>query len=577
MPSIFLADIRGPMGPVGSWPNATPLLSTANPKTLPSGAYTPISPAAATAMGLPTENYGTLIIYKWEYGTTLTWIPITSSGNQLWQCVQVGSSWQSWGRIDNSVTTLVSSANIDELIDGAYMPISPAAATAMGLPSGNYGPLTQHSAANGKQQMWVPISTTPRIFIRSKVGTTWAGWGELAPGGGGGSGGDSTGNSTQREMRLSTHRRRRGLVGTGGLPAVCLVFDHGSNFFMTKVLPILRSLGLPATLGLNSQMYNPSYMFQASDNQTTFAMIESAAVNDGFEIWNHGRMHVAGAPNEILGGRDELAAAMPKIPIEGWLHTGEYGDFNHGATPEAYWKNDVGQTILNAHAIATGDLSGTIHPLDGCMVPGWDGAWIDTTTTVAKELVIQAQASGGGVMTRLHPMYLDTSGYLSTAALASFLGWVAAERDAGRLMVLTASGMALADAGSSQRDDLLPGSLISSLNGWAGSGWTVGAIGATTSGTVPLTLPLALSRVDQAKGSQREFRALVRATATASVQIAVTGTGISASRTVSVPAGQWIDVRKFFTIPLTATTLTFSITRVSGGTLTVRDLNAYSA
>lgn len=581
MPSIFLADIRGPIGPVGSWPNLTPLLSTTNLDTLKSGAYTPISTIAAEAMGLPTANIGTLIVYVWGNGTTQTWIPITSSGNQMWQRVKVGTSWQAWGRMDSSVTTLLSTADIDNLAIGDYQPISTAAASAMGLPSANVGPLMVRgrTTTGSQQQMFVPISSTPRIFIRSRVSTVWSAWGELSPGSGGGSGGggDATGNSTQREMRLSTHRRRRGLVGTGGLPALCLIFDHGTNNFISKILPILRRLALPATLGLNSQMYSSTYQFRDSDNQTTFGMIEGAAVNDGIEIWNHGRLHNAGAPNEILGGRDELMAAMPKIPIEGWLHTGQYGDFNHGGTPEAYWNNAVGQTILNGHAIATGDLPGTIHPLDGNMVPGWDGTWTDTSLTIAKEIVIQAQSAGGGVMTRMHPMYLDTAGHTSVATLTTFLEWAAAERDAGRLMVLTGSGMALADAGTSHRDSLLPGSLVGSLQGWAGSGWTASSIGASSSGTNPLTLALPLTRVEQAVGSQREFRALVRATSTASVQISVTGTGINASRTVSVPAGQWIDVRKFFTIPLNATTLTFSITRISGGTLTVRDLNAYSA
>lgn len=552
--SVFVADVSGPMGPVGSWPNATPLLSTVNIKTLASGAYTPISPAAAIAMGLPTENYGTLIVYAWGNGSTLTWIPITSRGNELWQMVKVGSSWQSWGRIDAGVVTLTSTANVDELDDGIYMPLNGTAAENMGLPAKNVGPLTQHSSGSAKSQMWIPISSTPRLFIRSKVSTSWGPWAELTPGGGG----TASSSSVEREMRVTlANLRRGGIYGTGGLAVFSMLFDHGTNNFMSKVLPLLQKHNLPAGLGLNSQMYNPNYMFYASDNQTNFPQMQTMALQNGVTLWNHGRLHNGGGGPEIIGGRDELTASLPLIPIENWLHTGGYGDFESGSTFAKYWENDIGSVIMSSHAYLTGDIQEPVKMLSGQLKPGYDGQWVDagqSAINTVKSLIQSAQTVGGGVMLRQHPMYIDEPGYLTTAQLDTFLGWVAGERDAGRLLVLTPDMMNLADAGRTRRRNLVAG----------------------TGGTGDQGRLIPASMYELARGSVNEIHARVRLTTAGTVRLQVTGTGLNASKTFTVPANTWVDLRKFFTIPLTGTT-TLNVTcwALTGTGLQVEALNVF--
>lgn len=556
MPAIFLADIRGPIGPVGSWPNATPLLSTANIKTLASGAYTPISPTAAETMGLPTKTNGTLIVYKWGNGSNLIWIPITSSGNPMWTMNQVGTAWSVWGRIDASVTVLTSTSNLDELEDGDYMPISNSAAEAMGLPSRSVGPLTQRSSNAAKSQMWIPISNTPRIYLRSKVSTSWSTWAEITPGGGGS--GDTVGSPVEREMRVArANTRRGGAYGTGGLAVFSLMFDHGTNNFIAKILPLLQKYNLPAGLGLNSQMYSSGYQFASSDNQTSFAQLQSMALQNGIALWNHGRLHNGGGAPEIIGGRDELSDSLPLIPIENWLHTGAYGDFESGATFADYWENQIGSIIMSSHAYLTGDIQEPVKVLDGQTKPGYDGQWVDTGQTAintVKALIQSAQTVGGGVMLRQHPMYLDTAGYLTTSQLDTFLGWVATERDAGRLLVLTPDLLNLADADRTRRRNLVDG----------------------TGGTGDQGRLIPASMYEQARGSVNEIHAKVRLTTAGTVRLQVTGTGLNASKTFTVPANTWVDLRKFFTIPLTGTT-TLNVTcwALTGTGLQVEVLNVF--
>lgn len=535
-----------------AWIKTTTLVSGADIYAIVPGAYSPISPQAALAMGLPTQNYGALLKYEWDNAGVMQWIPSTSRGNEVWQKAKVGGSWQSWGRIDRAVQVLLSDADLGALSDGLYRPISPQAAVSMGLPSSNVGPLSQFSDPSGNvQQTWTPISSDPRIYIRSKVGAIWAEWAMLTPGG-------DKGGSVEREMRVArADARRGGVYGTSGCAALSLVFDHGTSNFVSKVLPILREFGVPAVLGLNSQMYNPAYQFASSDNQTTFAQLQTMAINNGVSIWNHGRLHNAGGAPEIVGGREELEASLPQIPVENWLHTGTYGDFAAGSTFAKYWEHEMGAVIMNSHAYLTGDIQEPVKPLNGTIKPGYDGQWIDTggsALTIAKSMIADAQKVVGGVMIRQHPMYLDTAGYMTTAELREFILWAAAERDAGRLLILTADLMNLADSGRNDRRNLLDG----------------------TGGTGNQTRTVSLSRNALALGSVNELHATVKLTTAGSVKLTATATGLTATRTITVPANTWVDVRTFFTIPLTATgDLTVTTSLATGSGLTVNQINVY--
>ena len=556
--AVLIADIKGPRGPVGKWPEETLLGASANPETLPPGAYCPLSTAAATGMGLPTANVGALLKYEWDNAAAIQWIPGTTRGSELWEKVRSGNNWGRWKRIDRSIQTLTSSDSLDDLSDGTYTPISNSAATALGLPTPNVGPVRQETTDSGAvSQMWNPISSDPRIYVRSKISGSWTPWAKFSPSSDNG-GGSAAVSSVEREMRLAAaNARRGGTYGTGGLAVFCMLFDHGTNNFISKILPLLQKYNLTAALGLNSQMYSAGYQFASSDNQTSFAQLQAMALANGIPLWNHGRLHNGGGESEIVGGRNELQASLPLIPIENWLHTGAYGDFASGSSFAKYWENQIGSVIMNSHAYLTGDIQEPIKPLSGQAKPGFDGQWIDggqTAINLVKGYIQQAQKVGGAVMTRQHPMYLDAAGYLTTAQLDAFMAWVAAERDAGRLLVLTPDLINLADADRTRRRNLLDGS-----GGVGDQGRLIPA-----------------SMYELARGSVNEIHAKVRLATAGTVRLQVTGTGLSASKTFTVPANTWVDLRKYFTIPLTGTTdLNVTCWALSGSGLQVEALNVF--
>lgn len=449
---------------------------------------------------------------------------------------------------------LLSSADIYNLPPKLYRPISPAAAGDMGLPSSNYGTLeVLNAGAQGRTLVWHPISSDQRYYRNVRVGSTWQGWKEYRPVNPGSTGG------VEREMRVAqANARRGGVYGTGGLAVLAMGFDHGTNNFISKVLPILQEAAAPAMLGLNSQMYDPAYMFNSSDNATTFAQLQEMAVNNGISVWNHGRLHNGGGAPEIIGGRDELSVSLPRLAIENWLHTGSYGDFNSGNSFADYWENEIGATIMNSHAYLTGDIQEPIKPLSGQLKPGFDGEWIDNGASPLARvvtLVQEAQKRGGAVMTRCHPMYIDEPNYITTVQLRDFILWAAAERDAGRLLILTPDLLNLADAATSVRRNLTSGA----------------------GGTGNQTRTVIISDNPLLAGSVNEVHATVKLSTAGSVRVkAQLGTSLNAERIISVPANTWVDVRCFFTVPIgVGGTMYTAVQLVTGTGLTVHQLNVY--
>ena len=453
-------------------------------------------------------------------------------------------------------TVITSVADIYALNSGPYRPISPQAAEGMGLPTRSYGILEIRVIAQyGKVMIWWPVSSSDSgFFVNRRLGSSnWTGWEEYTPA----SAQPAQDGAVEREMRVAQAAARRGgTYGTNGKAVLSLVFDHGTNNFLSKIVPMLAQYNVPATLGLNSRMYDPSYTFHHSDDETSWEQIQDAAIEHGITIWNHGMWHNASGPEEIIGGRDELQDTLPEIPIDGWLHTGQYGDFNHGNTFASYWQHNIGAVIMNAHAYLTGDIQEPVKPLTGQLKPGFDGQWVDSganAISTIKSMVEDAQKVAGGVMLRHHPMYLDETGYLTSQQLEDFIAWAAAERDAGRLLILTADLINHADAGRSYRRNLLPGD--------GGSGNQARSIN--------------LSRNALAKGSVNELHAIINVSQAGTVNLIAQCQGLDRTQQTTVPAGR-SEVRMFFTIPLTSTgDLTVTVGQSTHIGLEVEEFNVY--
>ena len=260
----------------------------------------------------------------------------------------------------------------------------------------------------------------------------------------------------QGELRLADMRRRVGPVTVTTPAAVTIVMDHGLTNVKDKVLPLLRARGLTATLAINSGRWS-----DPANSGATPADVKTWA--DVFEVANHGRNHLlTGNPAddrvEVEDGRTQLEAQLG-VPIDTWVQTGNgpVGSypFDDGRSAEAYWTTETGRIIARSHAVWTGMLPVPAggYPLDGQPSPGAQGTWIDTGTSGAQAAITAAITAGDrGVIVRLHPQYLDSAGYLTTAQLAAFLDWLVTRRNAGDLTVLTYRQWSLARRSEAVRD-----------------------------------------------------------------------------------------------------------------------------
>jgi peptidoglycan/xylan/chitin deacetylase (PgdA/CDA1 family) len=382
--------------------------------------------------------------------------------------------------------------------------------------------------------------------------------------------------------------RRGGRLGTSGVSAVALRFDHHLTPFTAKVLPLLQKYGLPFAQTINAETVG------TGTDAMTFAQIQSMCLDNGGEIWNHGGNHLnaSGVPairHQIVGALDTLTENLPGLAIPGWMPPGLADEGYDGYSPmntlAKHYDTFAGRLIIGSHAAVYGYLPGSYRGLDGSNPIGLGHMTMDAATEATiKSWINGAKSIGAGLTLMLHANYLDTAGYITTAALENVFAYLAAERDAGRLAILTPSGLQLADSATDYRQDLIVnGQFRDSLNGWANTtGWALttenGLTRASTSTGTPLTQTVGFGRTGQYLGGTRELVYKVRATAGAVVRTAVTGTGLNAAKDHTLPASPgWVEVRKPLTIPLNFTgNLTTAAGRVSGGAVDIADIRLQS-
>ena len=348
----------------------------------------------------------------------------------------------------------------------------------------------------------------------------------------------------RRAVIVDSAFRRRGKVGTGGLGAVALRFDHHLDPFQTKVLPLLRQYRLPW-----AQIVNPGKV-GSGDDTWGYAELANAAYRGGGEVWHHGWSHVNigsefTANREITNSMTSLLSSLPDLWIDGWAMPGT-GGANMGldGTAASYWSSLPGRMVLAQHALVRGSNPSAWHALNGGTgnVVGASHVTLDAATvSTAQGWVNTARDSQTGVTLMLHANYLDTAGYMTTAQLGEVLAYIAAERDAGRLAVLTPSAILLADRGATQR----AGTLLSPAAASPGA--------TTTAWSETVTTRTAAGQY----GVPHEAVAHVRATAagTVSLSVAITagGTTRTEQHSLSMTSGQVARLTVPVTPPLTTT------------------------
>lgn len=603
--AVFLADIRGPqglggpagpgfyLGPAGQFNDIKSVL------TMPNGWVTVGDYVNAGFLGLPEEYGGWVMMIAHSASIAqLTFSTFHPDGAHVWTRTKSSGTWASWRRVDaarpprqiqngSDMNTfygdefigpwrVVSRANADTV---ANLPKDSAGlnATTIVDVTGPYGFQTARVYNGGSE---VPLMYyRARIGIDNTVVNAWTEWVNMAGGGGSSSSGGVMQNNKARVDAFV--RARGGSIGLGGVGAVAMRFDHNMANFRDIILPLLRARNLPWSLAVNTAQ---NHIDSPANGGVTWAQLQGWALNDGGEVIAHSHTHAdststAAITANVTDMLPVLSAGLPMLKVEVFTPPGTPGTnwlgFNVSDTPEHFTtKYAAAGAILNNFAVCTGHIPGLLRPLIGQLTNGEDHMSMDsyTSASTVTNLLAQAQQLGAGVQLMMHPIALSQEGGITTAVLTQLLDWIAAERDAGRLRVLSLSGMLVADAKSGYNMNILRAfgsSIWSSTTGWAVTGAT--AAGSTGAGV--MSGAVSLSNLGHVGGRIRELVVEARSTAGSTLRMGVTGSsGLAVSKSLAIQSGNtWRTYRIPFTIPASATSLTVSLGRLSGGAMDMRN------
>lgn len=385
--------------------------------------------------------------------------------------------------------------------------------------------------------------------------------------------------------------RRGGIIGTEGKPAVSFRCDHHLNKFASLLLPLHRKYDIPVTLAFGSQVLTREVGTNGS-HLLTFPGIQKMSLENGFEIGNHGATHQDAVTGpelraEIVYSKWALEKAMPKLPIELYVPAGvgktSFGGFYGARKQSDYQQFLAGRVIVANHAVATGYVPG-YWPMSGDPMNAMGAVHIniENATYAARgpSFVRAAAAQGRGVNFMYHPSLIDTT---DLAAIEDFFVWCAEERSAGRLEILSSTGLMMASFGSSVRHNLVSSkpSFRDGWNGWNGAvaGWamrTEEGIKYARRGSRSTTLAKDLG-IGPYVGATRQLRIPMRSTTGVKARVEVFDSAsrsrLLVTKDLVLPRGErFSNVHQYLTLPLTGTPrISISITLRSGGELHVRE------
>lgn len=434
------------------------------------------------------------------------------------------------------------------------------------------------------------IGGNGRVWARASAGTTtWAPWREItSTSGGGGNVNYAVENPFANDQRKQWFiRRRGGYIGTGKLGAVAIRLDHGAGNLRDLVLDDLVSRSLPWGMAINP---SPERIGIPENAGITWTTYREWARCKGMEPWNHSLTHgqaldTASWVSEIIGGRDLLQESMPESAIEGWMvpgvGTNGYGGQSSTNKIDSFFGYEAGRIIMSSHAVSSGYGGGDVRPQVGALVDGQDHFGLDGAITSAETISViqQAQDTGGTVQLFLHPSQIGLADMTTVTVLRQIWDFLAAERDAGRLLILSPSGLLLADPSKDTRHNLVRFGAFANRNGrdWTSAwldrtGWAVSGstVTTTTGGVLRQVIPE--NTLKHCRGALYEIVAEVSSTSGAVARIG-SSTLAGALKDVTITAGQTRVIRQLVTLPLNSSAdFNVSVGRVSGGDLTVSNV-----
>ena len=363
--------------------------------------------------------------------------------------------------------------------------------------------------------------------------------------------------SRQEAVRERLFQSRGGRVGTGGKGVVALRFDHGVPAFTEHILPMLEARGLPA-----------SQCHHVDDPEASWTQANTN-FGSGVEVHSHSWTHRDTTSDmeirkEIVESRQELESLIPNALVAGWM--------TPGAGTEAYdgWWAATGlearapfyaQELIDS-TYGSADTSSSVWNVLGARHWGHRSIDRDSGFSQYQSLIDQAANTKTGVVLMVHPTFIrDQETYIDFSEYEQVLDYIVAQRDAGKIEVLTVAGMTLADPSTDYRDNMLHGDL--SL--W--SGWGSGASRTGDSGSGALSHDVSLANIPQVKGHVREFT--IDATGTGALSIRIYDNDVALldiTRSVQVTDSQKIRIP--VGIPRGGSRIRFSIT-CSSGSVTV--------
>ena len=190
--------------------------------------------------------------------------------------------------------------------------------------------------------------------------------------------------------------------------------------------------------------------------------------------------------------------------------------------------------ILDNFPVVTSTVPGQAVPAVGSPIMGVDRAGVDIASwaTVVENRIRSLSGTETGMHVFNHPSKIENG--ITATRITQFLEFLANERDAGRIEVLTISGFAWADTRQNYGFDL------ASLSGWSGS-------------TSTITIDPMLTNL---KGAQVALMGEATTSGSITVNAVSDAGGLNTSRTISVAPGRSIYLP--FSIPKTATTITIT-------------------
>ena len=360
-----------------------------------------------------------------------------------------------------------------------------------------------------------------------------------------GSGGGSEAWFSHAIRRDTARHRRGGTIGTDGKQAIAVRIDHGIQQGIDKgIFDRLDQHGIPYHLALCAEH---NMVIQPLEVTYPWDDIRDLSATGGCEVGNHSRTHASATgterlTSEIVDGLNLLQAQVPEQAVEVWTQPGvtgtQYDGWKHGFDVESITTTEAGKLILANHGVVMGARDRQYWAvLDGVETVGLAAWFVDQRRPSAIVAHVEAARKNvpavGGVLA-LHPVQLDRGGSFQTTAEAlEWIDWLAAERDAGRIELLTHAGLAIA----SSRDDVRPALVVTS--------------GTVTAGGTLTAQPTIATIARHPYGAM--WQAIAKFTATGSGDVTLTMTAGSTVSTITqaVTSGQTYTMRRHLTLPLT--------------------------